>query len=117
MTTPDLPSRTHGERMESAARTYERFVPGAEPDRVAASMARRYGPLGTFAAETVGDIAGVDAAMVIELAVAKRHEGLHGCPPLRLDPPLTVEPNLQPVAQVGLGGCCGVVNRRSRMGR
>ena len=54
MTTPDLPSRSHAERMESAARTYERFVPGAEPERVAASMARRYGPLGTFAAETVG---------------------------------------------------------------
>lgn len=54
MTTPDLPSRTHAERMESAARTYERFVPGADPERVAASMARRYGPLGTFASETVG---------------------------------------------------------------
>lgn len=48
------PSHSHDERVASAARTYANFVPGAEPERVAASMARRYGPLGTFAFETVG---------------------------------------------------------------
>ena len=53
----DSPSqRSHAERIESAGQTYQRFVPEADPDRVAASMARRYGPLGTFAFETVGEM-------------------------------------------------------------
>ena len=51
MTTP---SRSNDERRQSAARTFERFVPDADPERVAASMERRYGALGSFAFETVG---------------------------------------------------------------
>lgn len=47
-------SHSHEERWASAAETYSRFVPDAEPERVARSMRRRLGPLGTFAFETVG---------------------------------------------------------------
>lgn len=47
-------SESHQERWASAAETYARFVPEAEPERVARSMQRRYGALGSFAFETVG---------------------------------------------------------------
>ena len=53
MTAPP-PSRSHAERMASAAESFRRFVPEAEPERVAASFTRRLGPLGAFAYETVG---------------------------------------------------------------
>ena len=54
MTADDIASRTHVERWQSAARSFENFVPEAPPDRAAASFARRLGPLGTFAFEAVG---------------------------------------------------------------
>ncbi|MFV0526327.1 MAG: carboxymuconolactone decarboxylase family protein [Acidimicrobiales bacterium] len=49
-------SRTHAERWEAAATTFRIFVPEAEPEKVAAVFARRLGPLGTFAFETVGEM-------------------------------------------------------------
>ncbi|MFV0259427.1 MAG: carboxymuconolactone decarboxylase family protein [Acidimicrobiales bacterium] len=49
-------SRTHTERWDAAATTFRIFVPEAEPEKVAAVFARRLGPLGTFAFETVGDM-------------------------------------------------------------
>lgn len=49
-----MDDRTHGERYESASTSFGFFVPEAEPDRAAASFARRYGALGAFAFETVG---------------------------------------------------------------
>lgn len=48
------PSRSHAERMAAAAESFRRFVPEAEPERVASSFTRRLGPLGAFAYETVG---------------------------------------------------------------
>ncbi|MCH9806079.1 carboxymuconolactone decarboxylase family protein [bacterium] len=49
-------ARTHEQRWDSAAETFRRFVPTAEPERVAASFSRRLGPLGSFAFEVVGDM-------------------------------------------------------------
>lgn len=49
-------SRSHEQRWARAAETYGRFVPNAEPERVADGFARRLGPLGTFAFEAVGDM-------------------------------------------------------------
>lgn len=49
-------SRSHEERWASAAETFRRFVPDAEPAQVAGSLGRRLGPLGTFAFEVVGDM-------------------------------------------------------------
>lgn len=46
--------RTHAERYDSASTSFRYFVPEAEPERAAASFARRYGALGAFAFETVG---------------------------------------------------------------
>ena len=56
MTTSESVSRTHEQRWASAAETFSRFVPAAEPERVADSFSRRLGPLGTFAFEAVGDM-------------------------------------------------------------
>lgn len=48
--------RSHQQRWDAAAESFRRFVPEAEPERVARSFARRLGPLGTFAFEAVGDM-------------------------------------------------------------
>jgi 4-carboxymuconolactone decarboxylase len=53
-TADDPPARSHRERRAAAAESFIRFVPEAEPERVARSFERRLGPLGTFAFETVG---------------------------------------------------------------
>ena len=50
----EIPSRGHDDRWQSAARSFENFVPEAPPDRAAASFERRLGALGTFAFEAVG---------------------------------------------------------------
>ena len=44
------------DRLGHASATYSRFVPGAEPERVLASMERRMGALGTFAFAAVGEM-------------------------------------------------------------
>lgn len=49
-------SSSYEERHGRAADTFTRFVPHAEPERVAASMARRMGPLGSFAFDVVGEM-------------------------------------------------------------
>ena len=49
-------NRSYEERHAAAMETYRRFVPDAEPQRVAKSFADRLGPLGTFAFEIVGDM-------------------------------------------------------------
>ncbi|MCP3993127.1 MAG: hypothetical protein GY724_28955 [Actinomycetia bacterium] len=56
MNRPSPESRSHEQRWASAADTFGRFVPAAEPERVADSFSRRLGPLGTFAFETIGDM-------------------------------------------------------------
>jgi len=48
--------RSYEERHEQAAETFRRFVPGVEPERIAASMGKRLGALGSFAFDTVGDM-------------------------------------------------------------
>ncbi|MEM7020514.1 MAG: carboxymuconolactone decarboxylase family protein [Pseudomonadota bacterium] len=50
------PQRTYEERRARATESFRRFVPEAEPQRVADSFANRLGPLGTFAFEVVGDM-------------------------------------------------------------
>jgi 4-carboxymuconolactone decarboxylase len=47
-------SRSYAERHASAAETFECFAPGVEPERIAASFARRLGPLGSMAFDVVG---------------------------------------------------------------
>ena len=47
---------TWEDRLEHAFKTFSRFVPDAEPERVFASMERRMGALGTFAFATVGEM-------------------------------------------------------------
>lgn len=49
-------STSWDERHERAVGTFTRFVPEAEPERVAASFARRLGPLGGFAFDVVGEM-------------------------------------------------------------
>lgn len=49
-------SSSYDERHGRAADTFTRFTPGAEPERVAASFARRLGPLGGFAFDVVGEM-------------------------------------------------------------
>jgi hypothetical protein len=44
------------ERHGRACEVFGRFVPGVEPARVFASMKRRWGALGTFAFDAVGDL-------------------------------------------------------------
>lgn len=76
--------RSHAERRRSAARSFRRFVPEAEPDRAEASFARRLGPLGAFAFETVGamwdrpelDRRGRSLAVVSALAAQARADEL-----------------------------------------
>ena len=48
--------RSYEERHASAAQSFVRFVPEAEPEQVAASFGRRMGPLGGFAFDVVGDM-------------------------------------------------------------
>ena len=43
-------------RHARAREVFGRFVPGVEPDRVFASMERRFGALGTFGFDAVGDL-------------------------------------------------------------
>ncbi len=47
---------SHAERHARAATTFERFVPGVDPERVAASFARRQGALGSMAFDVVGEM-------------------------------------------------------------
>lgn len=47
-------SETHGQRHASAAETFKSFAPGVEPERIAASFARRQGALGSMAFDVVG---------------------------------------------------------------
>src|SRR3954452_10955071 len=46
----------YDDRHERAADTFSVFVPGVEPDRVAASFAQRMGALGSFAFDVVGEM-------------------------------------------------------------
>ena len=52
MTEPGRYEERHGRACE----VFGRFVPGVEPARVFASMERRWGALGTFAFDAVGDL-------------------------------------------------------------
>ena len=47
-------SETYAQRHASAAETFECFAPGIEPERIAASFARRQGALGSMAFDVVG---------------------------------------------------------------
>jgi 4-carboxymuconolactone decarboxylase len=47
-------SKTYAERHASAGETFECFVPGVDPERVAKNFARRQGALGTMAFDVVG---------------------------------------------------------------
>jgi 4-carboxymuconolactone decarboxylase len=49
-------SSTYEERRGRAAETFAVFAPDVEPERVASSMARRLGALGSFAFEVVGEM-------------------------------------------------------------
>lgn len=49
-------SSSYEERHARASDTFTRFVPEAEPERVAAALARRLGALGSFAFDVVGDM-------------------------------------------------------------
>ena len=49
-------SSTYHERHARAAETFAIFVPGVDPERVAGSLARRLGALGTFAFDVVGEM-------------------------------------------------------------
>jgi len=47
-------SESYAERHAAASESFQRFVPSAEPGRVAASLARRQGALGSMAFDVVG---------------------------------------------------------------
>jgi 4-carboxymuconolactone decarboxylase len=49
-------SSSYEERHARAADTFTVFVPGVEPERVSASLARRLGALGTYAFDVVGEM-------------------------------------------------------------
>ena len=49
-------SSTYEERHRRAAETFAVFVPDVDPERVAASLGRRLGALGTFAFDVVGEM-------------------------------------------------------------
>ncbi len=49
-------SSSYEERHGRAAETFSVFAPDVEPERVASSMARRLGPLGSFAFDVVGEM-------------------------------------------------------------
>jgi 4-carboxymuconolactone decarboxylase len=51
-----IESSSYEERHARAADTFAVFVPGVDPDRVAASLERRLGALGTFAFDVVGEM-------------------------------------------------------------
>lgn len=48
--------RTYEERHAAAGEVFARFAPGVEPERMAASMSRRLGALGSFAFDMVGEL-------------------------------------------------------------
>src|SRR5580765_4250702 len=48
--------RSYDERHADARATFERFVPGVEPERISGSMSKHLGALGSFAFETVGEM-------------------------------------------------------------
>ena len=47
---------SYAERHDRAREVFGRFVPGVEPDRVFASIERRFGALGSFGFDAVGDL-------------------------------------------------------------
>ena len=47
---------SYAERHDRAREVFGRFAPGVEPDRVFASMERRFGALGSFGFDAVGDL-------------------------------------------------------------
>jgi len=47
---------SYARRHERASEVFARFVPGVSPDRVFASMERRFGALGSFGFDAVGDL-------------------------------------------------------------
>ena len=47
---------SYAERHDRAREVFGRFVPGVAPDRVFASMERRFGALGSFGFDAVGDL-------------------------------------------------------------
>ena len=49
-------SASYEERRGRAAETFSVFVPDVEPERVASSLARRLGALGSFAFDVVGEM-------------------------------------------------------------
>ena len=49
-------SSTYEERHRRVAETFAVFVPDVDPERVAASLGRRLGALGTFAFDVVGEM-------------------------------------------------------------
>ena len=50
------PSSSYEERHDRAGETFSIFAPDVEPERVASSMARRLGALGSFAFDVVGEM-------------------------------------------------------------
>ena len=48
--------RSYDDRHASAGETFKRFVPDVDPERIASSMGRRLGALGSFAFDVVGDM-------------------------------------------------------------
>ena len=48
--------RSHDVRWQSAAESFRRFVPEADPERVSRALARDLGALGSFAFEVVGEM-------------------------------------------------------------
>ena len=51
-----IESSSYEERHARAADTFAVFVPGVDPERVSASLARRLGALGSFAFDVVGEM-------------------------------------------------------------
>ena len=51
-----MESSSYEERHARAADTFAVFVPGVDPERVSASLARRLGALGSFAFDVVGEM-------------------------------------------------------------
>ncbi len=49
-------SLSHAERHAAAGESFQRFAPGAEPERVAQSLAKRHGALGSMAFDVVGQM-------------------------------------------------------------
>ena len=51
-----MESSSYEERHARAADTFAVFVPGVDPERVSASLARRLGALGSFAFDIIGEM-------------------------------------------------------------